>query len=270
MIPSRRRTPFFLFAVMVLLSPIAACSVTTPEIRARIVDSQTGEPQEWIKAIVYAGKTVHTLGGDVEHTLYTKTLYYQAKEGEVVIPSQSFTILDFVRYKDWQLIIKTPGHKLLIMPGKTVKALLSAAAGHSVVIKVEPYQFGYDWEMGHAEWRVSDYDSREAIEHRSNPSVYRRGLIEEYTWLLVNWTRLLPQRYGLSALQREAGPRMDVWEYLREIHQFCQEYLQAEPNDCLAVEAHARRLLNALPTDIQAQIGLEEFESKYPWLREGK
>ncbi len=266
----RKSGGVLLATVLAIMWPMAECAVTTPEIHAKVVDSETGEPQEWVKAIVYAGKVVHTIGGDVEPTLFTKTFYFHAKDGEIVIPSQHFSVFDFVRYKDWELVIKSPGHKVFFVQGKSIRKAIEDRKGSTFNIAVMAYRNGMEWEAGKEEWWCSIYSSEEDSYNPSAPAIYERGLIQEYTWLIANWARILPQRYGMSALMRETGLGLYAREYLRKIAQFCTKFSKVQPSRCLDAESEASRLFNALPSEIKAQIKLEDLQSDYEWLKAGE
>ncbi len=257
-------------SVFLLLVPLAACAVTTPEIHAKIVDAETGEPQEWIRATVYAGKKVLLLAeGTTEKTLFSKSIYFHAKDGEIVIPAQHFTILDFVRYKDWKLVMKCPGHKQLVLEGKAVKRLLKTHAGKTLEIKVAPYQSGLDWEAGKNQWWSNSFATREENESPSSPEIYERGLIREYSWLIANWPRIIPQKHGTSAFMKEIGPHFYVRKYLLLISAFCETVPRDKREQCDAAKSEARHLLEGLPSDLKVQAKLDGLYTKYPWLTGG-
>lgn len=205
---SLRRSIVSFAAVLALLAPVAVCTVTTPEIHAKVVDAETGKPQEWLKVIVYAGKIVRTIGGEVVPTLFTKTFYFHTENGEIAIPSQHFRVLDFVRYKDWELFIKSPGHDLLRLSGRDVTRLMGAVNlsrksknqivmrnenNHSSLsIKLKRYTSGFSWEGGYEDDEVSLYEIPKRIENHielnaRDTAIHEVMMIEEFRDLILRW-----------------------------------------------------------------------------------
>jgi len=254
---------------LLLLVPLAAWAVTTPEIHAKIVDAETGKPQELVRAIVYAGKTVHTLAGEVEKPLFSKTFYFDAKDGEIVVPSQHFLVLDVLRFKDWKLVIKCPGYQELLIEGTTVKRLLRDNRSYPVTIRLKRYKTGGEWNRGHSEWESSVYMSSSEVDNPSNPSIYRLGEIEDYRWLIANWITLQHQRDGLTALMKEGGPKVPFREYLWHINQLCNELSKDHATQCRQARDEARRFVKSLPNKLQAKVKLKEWQSRYEWLTIG-
>ena len=195
---------------LALLAAVTGCAVTTPRIQAKIVDAETGKPQEWIKVVVYAGKPYGTPGGEVEPTLFTKTLYYDSASGLITIPPQHFSVFDIVHYKDWKLFVKTTGHNILCFKGSDIVGLIEKgssvqvrgreiarrmdSSGCQVRILVSPYSDGISWESGYMNDYLSSYeypkDPRKQIKlNAKDAAIHSAMLIEEYRDLISRWSK---------------------------------------------------------------------------------
>ena len=244
---------------LVLLAAVTGCAVTTPEIHAKIVDAETGKPQQWIKVVVYADKKILiSLEGKDEKILFTKSFYFHAEDGEIVIPAQHFTILDFVRYKDWKLFVKTTGHHIICFKGSDIVELIEKgssvqvrgreiarrmdSSGCQVRILVSPYSAGKSWDGGYMDDDLLSYESpkppRKQIKlNAKDAAIHSAMLIEEYRDLISRWS--IYSSRSPTVIMREHGLLGYAKDYVNMLFAFycSNKNLQLERPGKLLVDA---------------------------------
>lgn len=90
----------------------SACSktMTIPEMKLRVVDEATGEPQEWVMVNIWAGQE-HKVGLEYPgYSYYINDVFYlHAQNGLATIPARTFAYRDW-RYSGCHIVVQSPLH----------------------------------------------------------------------------------------------------------------------------------------------------------------
>lgn len=114
---------FGLVAVLCMAPTGCGEVLKIPEAKVRIVDAETGEPQEWVYVEYSAGKNVGIIDEHYEATYINASMFRETQNGWVTLPERTALVMS-ARYQGCSVIIESPGHAPEYLDCDAYRALL--------------------------------------------------------------------------------------------------------------------------------------------------